>query len=41
MLPAQDISQQLRADERFLRFAIIAIVLMLILFAYMYYLNLV
>ncbi len=41
LLPAQDISQQLRADERFLRFAIIAIVLVLILFAYMYYLNLV
>ncbi|MGP5684847.1 hypothetical protein ACTXOU_02630 [Psychrobacter glacincola] len=41
LLPAQDISEQLRADERFLRFAIIAIVLVLILFAYMYYLNLV
>lgn len=41
LLPAQDMSEQLRADERFLRFAIIAIVLVLILFAYMYYLNLV
>ena len=39
LLPAQDVSQQLRADENFLRSAIMAIVLILILSAYIYYLN--
>ncbi len=39
LLPAQDVSQQLRADENFLRSAIMAIMLILILSAYIYYLN--
>ncbi|WP_198332031.1 hypothetical protein [Psychrobacter aquimaris] len=39
LLPAQDVSQQLRADENFLRSAIVTIVLILILSAYIYYLN--
>ena len=38
LLPAQDVSQQLLADEKFLRYAIIAIVLILLLSAYIYYL---
>lgn len=39
LLPAQDISQQLRAEERFLLFAVLVIAVMLFASIYMYYSN--
>lgn len=39
LLPAQDISQQLRAEERFLLFAVLVIAVMLFASVYMYYSN--
>ena len=38
LLPAQDVSQQLYADEQFLRFAIMVIILTLFTVVYIYYL---
>ena len=38
LIPAQDISQQLRADEQFLRFFILLIVFILLVSVYIYYL---
>jgi len=39
LLPAQDVSQQLHADEQFLQFAIMAIVFTLLTAVYIYYLD--
>lgn len=39
LLPAQDVSQKLRADEQFLRFSVLAIVFVLFVSVYIYYLN--
>ncbi len=39
LIPAQDISQQLRADEQFLRFSILLIVFILLVSVYIYYLH--
>ncbi|MGO2018475.1 hypothetical protein [Psychrobacter sp.] len=39
LLPAQDVSQQLHADEQFLQFAIMAIVFILFTVVYIYYLD--
>ncbi|MGP9543644.1 hypothetical protein ACT3QR_01400 [Psychrobacter sp. AOP7-B1-25] len=40
LIPAQDISQQLRTDEQFLRFFILLIVFILLVSVYIYYLYL-
>lgn len=37
LLPAQDISQQLRAEEEFLLFAVLVIAFMLFMSVYIYY----
>ncbi|MBH0064521.1 hypothetical protein [Psychrobacter sp. SZ93C1] len=37
LLPAQDVSQQLNADEQFLRFAIMVIICTLFTAVYIYY----
>ncbi len=39
LLPARDGSQQLHADEQFLRLSVLAIVFMLLVSVYIYYLN--
>jgi uncharacterized membrane protein len=39
LLPAQDVSQQLRADEQFLRYAVLAVALVLFVAVYIYYSN--
>ena len=39
LVPAQDISQQLLADEHFLRFLVLATVLMILISVYIYYLK--
>lgn len=39
LIHAKDISQQLRADEQFLRFSILLIVFILLVSVYIYYLH--
>ncbi len=39
LVPAQDITQQLLADEQFLRFSVLVIVLMLLIAVYVHYLH--
>jgi len=39
LVPAQDISQQLIADEQFLRLSILSTALMLLISVYIYYLK--
>lgn len=39
LLPAQDVSQQLRADEQFLRHAVLAVAFVLFVAVYIYYSN--
>ncbi len=40
LLPAQGVSKQLRADEQFLRLAVVAMVFTLFVSVYIYYLTL-
>ena len=37
LIPVQDVSQQIIADEKFLRFAILAVALVVLVFIYIYY----
>ncbi len=39
LLPAQDVNQQLRTDEKFLRLAVLMTALILFILSYVYYLN--
>ena len=39
LLPAQNLSNQLRADEQFLRFVFLALAVILLVVTYIYYLN--
>ncbi|WP_201599698.1 hypothetical protein [Psychrobacter piscatorii] len=39
LVPAQDITQQLLADEQFLRFSVLLIVLVLLIAVYVHYLH--
>lgn len=39
LLPAQDVSQQLRTDEQFLKLSVLAIAFMLLAAVYIYYIN--
>jgi hypothetical protein len=39
LVPAQDITQQLLADEQFLRFSVLVIVLVLLIAVYVHYLH--